>query len=145
MLKKTSDNSGEELGKRFRHSLQPKSTKELPDTNFRHSQSHRYEKTDKRKDKKSITLTPIPDSVEVTIPTNNEIPPKISRSRTDSTQGVERKSSKASKSSRGSRKSELDKNVFAFQNQAFDDKFDKRSISSSKAGSSRAPSLQSLE
>lgn len=145
MSKKPSDTSEDQFERQFRHSLQPKSAKNTPDTNFRHTQSQRYESTGNKKDKKSVILTTIPDTVEIPIP-EDEIPPKKSRSKTDVVgSNLERKASRSSKTSKSSRKSEAVGSIYAFQNPAFDDKFDKRSISSARAGSSRTSSVQSLE
>lgn len=145
MPKKSSDASEEQFERHFRHSLQPRSPKGIPDTNFRHTQSHRYESTGKKKEKKSVILTPIPDTVEISIP-EEEVPPKKSKSKTDLVgSDLERKASRSSKTSKSSRKSEATGSIYAFQNHAFDDKFDKRSISSTRAGSSRTSSVQSLE
>lgn len=145
MSKQPEDQKEANFGKQFRHSLQPKSSIENVDSGFRHTQSQRYENTGRKKEKKSVVLTVIPDSVEISIPEDQKAPPKRNRSRTDSVPALERHASKTSKSSKDSRRSETDKALYAFQNQAFDEKFDKRSISSSRAGSSRAPSVQSLE
>lgn len=141
MPKKTAKNTEEPL----RHSLQPKkSSIDIAETHFRHTQSQRYQTTGKKKDKKTVILTPIRDTVEIPIPEEPQ-PPKRSRSRTDIDATFERKASKTSRTSRSSRRSEADKSTNAFQNLGFDDRFDKRSISSTRAGSSRTSSVQSLE
>lgn len=144
MSKQTPNTNDSDFERNKRLSLQPKSTKDVPDSSFRHTQSQRYGNMEKKKEKKSVVLTVIPDFVEVAIPEDPE-PTKKSKSKQNCATDLERRSSKNSKTSKGSRKSEVDKNIYAFQNPAFDDKFDKRSITSSKAGSSRAPSVQSLE
>lgn len=145
-MSKTSPDTPEvQFERQFRYSLQPRPTESIPDTNFRHTKSERYENKGKKKDKKSVILSPIPDTVEISIP-EAEVPPKKSKNKTELVgSNLERKASRSSKTSKGSRRSEAAGSIYAFENQAFDDKFDKRSISSTRAGSSRTSSVQSLE
>lgn len=138
MSKQPPESSDVGLKRQSRHSLQlnPNTTK--PDSS-RLTQSQRYEDKGKKKEKKAVFLTVIPDAVEVSIPDGNEPPTKVNK--LEPGKQSERKSSRTSKTSKCSRLSEMEKNSYVYDNQVFDDKFDKRSITSSKAGSS----VQSME
>lgn len=142
MSKKSSTSSNEQFERQFRHTMPPESTRQIPDTNFRYTQSQRYDTSGKKtNERKTVVLSVIPDTIELTIPEEDQTPPKKNRSKSELAPGIERKGSRTSKTSRSSARS--DRSAFAFQNYAFED--DKRSISSARAGSSRTGSVQSLE
>ncbi|XP_057661693.1 uncharacterized protein LOC130897111 isoform X1 [Diorhabda carinulata] len=122
-----------------RHSLQHNRSEEAQ-SNFRHTQSYRYDQEGKKKLKKAIILSPV-----ILESSENESEDKSSSKKP--VPKPERKIEQfilenEKRSSRSSKKS--DKSIYTFDNAAFEGNLDKRSISS-RAGSSRQPSVQSLE
>ncbi|XP_072399845.1 uncharacterized protein [Diabrotica undecimpunctata] len=118
------------LEKAHRHSLQHNRS-ELSPSNFRQTQSYRYDSEGKRKIKKAIVIPPMSSTIA-----------EVSETETDEKSIEQFKVENEKRSSKSSKKSE--KSIYAFDNVAYDGNLDKRSISS-RAGSSRQPSVQSLE
>ncbi|CAG9856022.1 unnamed protein product [Phyllotreta striolata] len=142
---KLNGSSTAEMLRRQRHSLQPKIS-EIPANSFRHTQSHRYDSEGHNKrTKRAVVLPPRQSAINETSEIEEEEDKKAEKKgenvekRTEShvfTIESEKRSSKSSKKS--------DKSSYAYDNAAYDSNLDKRSISS-RAGSSRQPSVQSLE
>ncbi|XP_074034968.1 uncharacterized protein [Leptinotarsa decemlineata] len=142
MKKKESFSASEEkivnyqpsLHRTHRHSLQQNRTEtDLPPADFRHTQSHRYHSEGKRKPIKTVILPSIPSAISE----NSEEEVIVD----EKSQKV---MAKVENGSRSSKTSTNNKSSLAFDNLAYDSNLDKRSIGS-RAGSSRQPSLQSLE
>lgn len=118
-----------------RFSLQHKRSEE-PHSSLRLTQSHRYDQEGKRKVKKAIVLSPV-----ISEASENESEDKLSVKKPEKKvdQFILENEQRSSKSSKKS-----DKSLYTFDNAAYEGNLDKRSISS-RAGSSRQPSVQSLE
>ncbi|XP_050518611.1 uncharacterized protein LOC126892851 [Diabrotica virgifera virgifera] len=122
--------SVDNLEKPHRFSLQHNRSELVP-SSFRQTQSQRYDSEGRRKIKKAIVIPPSSTIAEV----SEEAEP-------DEKNFDQFKVENEKRNSKVSKKSE--KSIYAFDNAAYDGNLDKRSISS-RAGSSRQPSVQSLE
>ncbi|KAG5895848.1 hypothetical protein JTB14_038275 [Gonioctena quinquepunctata] len=124
------------LDRTHRHSLQPKNLHDngKPPSSLRHTQSHRYDSDGKTKSKKTVVLTPIPSATSE----NSEEDAVVVD---EKTQKVKAKLDNGG----GVRKGSSTSKTAGYDNLAYDGNLDRRSVGSSRAGSSRQPSLQSLE